>query len=105
MSPLTSCYTTELVPETKRAKFFVHLNNIYALGEIMVVCLAILFLDNLENGNWRALLFCSSMPALAALYFSFKYLIESPRYRLCCTNNKLYEVFEILNEMGRQNNN
>ncbi|EGR31918.1 major facilitator superfamily protein, putative [Ichthyophthirius multifiliis] len=104
VSPLTSCYTTEIVPESKRGKFFIHLNNIFALGEIVVILLAILFLDNLEEGNWRALLFCTSMPALAALYFSFKYLIESPRYRLCCTNNKLYQVFQELNHMGYLNN-
>ncbi|EGR30640.1 major facilitator superfamily protein, putative [Ichthyophthirius multifiliis] len=103
--PLTSCYSTEIVPQSKRAKFFVHLSNVFTLGEILVIFLAMILLKNFNEGNWRTLLFLSSIPALISLLLGLKYLIESPRYQLCCTLQNLSRVFINLNYMGKINHN
>ncbi|KAL4429721.1 hypothetical protein ABPG74_001407 [Tetrahymena malaccensis] len=104
VNPLTSTYISEIVPKSNRGRFFVHVFNAFPIGEIIIVFFAAIFFSSLDEGNWRALLFIGSIPGLLAYLSSIYYLIESPRYQLCCTSNNSEEVFANLNYMGKLNN-
>ncbi len=67
----------------------------------MLICVFI-FLDNYEEGNWRGIFILNSIPALVCFIGSLCFLNESPRFYL--SKKRYEECFEILNNIGRKNN-
>lgn len=71
------------------------------VGRMWMLLLAIIFLDSIATGNWRALAITNSIPCLICLIVSIIYLYESPRFLICQGN--INKGVEGINYMGRIN--
>jgi MFS family permease len=74
---LFSCYTTEVVPASKKGTLVVALWIIY-VGGYLLSCFLGYFL--LPNSQWKLLLFLLSVPSLIALITYFCFQRESLHY-------------------------
>lgn len=63
-----------------RGKLIVGLSISLILGFLWTLFLAFIFLDNLMEGNWRAIALCNLVPCCLCLLGSIFYLKESPRF-------------------------
>jgi len=66
------------------------------------VMIASIFLDNITEGNWRAIALCNSIPCLVCLIGTIYFIRESPRFLIC--QGKIMEGVEGINYMGKTNN-
>lgn len=45
--------------------------------------MAAIFLDNITEGNWRAIALCNSIPCFVCLIGTIFLIRESPRFLIC----------------------
>jgi MFS family permease len=81
-SPMAYTYLAEVTPAKNRGKFMTILGVNYTIGELIACCIAIVTLENINSGDWHALLAWSTFPALIAWISSYFFLDESPRYQM-----------------------
>ncbi|CAK58180.1 unnamed protein product (macronuclear) [Paramecium tetraurelia] len=100
-SPVSSILMAEVTPLHIRGQFIVTLQMMCIVGRMWVLLLAILFLDSIASGNWRALAITNSVQSIICLIGSIIYLHESPRFLI--SQGKIKEGVEGINFMGRMN--
>ncbi|CAD8179099.1 unnamed protein product [Paramecium pentaurelia] len=100
-SPVSSILMAEVTPLHIRGQFIVALQIMCIVGRMWMLLLAIIFLDSIATGNWRALAITNSIPCLICLIGIIIYIHESPRFLISQGNIK--EGVEGINFMGRMN--
>lgn len=77
----------------------------FPLGEMITVGVAYYCLPTLHTGNWRLLLFWSSVPGIIAYVVAYYYLIESPRFLLISKHHEdsHERAFMLLDKIGSDN--
>jgi len=99
--PIAPTMASELTPTAFRGKGIAIVNFCFTIGKIYSVIMAKFTLSSLVTGNWRLMLFLSSIPSLIVSYGAWRYIKESPRYLL--VSNRIDEGIEALDEIGRLN--
>jgi MFS family permease len=56
--PIGIIIITEITPKHIRGRALVIIQGTIILGKIYLLLLSLIFLDDLESGNWRALAIC-----------------------------------------------
>jgi len=85
MIPIGCSILTEIIPTIHRMKviaFIVNGGIGFICGELFAISLAWIFLDNLEEGNWRDYLITLSMTLGITVIGIFIILDDSPRHLL-----------------------
>jgi len=100
-SPLSYSILAEITPLKYRGKYMVLLGIFYTIGEVISCLIAIFTLENLDSGNWHALLAWSTLPAFFAWIASTFYLDESARHEMMIGN--FSNGIRILNKMYKEN--
>jgi MFS family permease len=86
-SPLSHTIMAEITPLKYRGKYMVLLGVNHVIGQIVCVLVAMLTLDSLDSGNWKALMIGSvTIPALLAWIASICFLDESARHEMVLGN-------------------
>ena len=93
--PIMITYVTEISPSSKRGKGQVYIQAFFVFGMIYAMLCASIFLQDLETGNWRAVLVMGSLPALVVFAGAVKYLKESPRFLIA--TDKIVDGVQVLN--------
>lgn len=101
ISPLASTLLSEITPKHIRGRVLVFYSLFFTLGELLTVLVAFLTLNDLNSGNWRALIVWSSIPGIITFIFCYFYLEESPRYLLAC--QKFNSFFPLVNKIIKIN--
>jgi MFS family permease len=100
-APIGFTLCIENIPINTRANVVIFANCLIFVGELFACLVAYLTLDNLTDGNWKALTLYTATPAVLALILGFLFLDESARYELV---NKNYDkAFEIVNKINDTN--
>lgn len=77
------------------------LQVMFVLGRIWMIGLAMMFLDNISTGNWRAMAIVNSIPCFLCMIGSYFYLEESGRFLI--VNGRWEEGIPVIEKMGREN--
>ena len=62
--PISLLYISEISTVSLRGRCSIILNFFFLMGKIYLICLAMLFLKNLKEGDWRSLALANSLPCL-----------------------------------------
>jgi len=100
--PIAPTMASELTPTAFRGKGIAIVNFCFTIGKIYSVIMAKFTLTSLITGNWRLMLFLSSIPSLIVSFGAWKFIKESPRYLL--VSGRIEEGIQTLDEIGRINN-
>ena len=92
---------TECTPFAVRGKVIVALQMMYVLGRTWLILLGMVFLDNLHEGNWRAMALMNAIPCFICMMGSYFYLEESGRFLVCCGD--FGEGVKVITKMGVEN--
>lgn len=84
--PLSLLYMAEMTPEKIRGRGQALLQIMLSMGQFYFIVLAFIFLENLDEGNWRALCICTVIPTLISFIGSMIYLDDNPRFLLTKQN-------------------
>jgi len=71
---------SEISPVYIRGKSLLILNLGVSIGKLFGIFIAVLCLESFHKGNWRLMMFLSSLPNLIVIYGSIFVLEESPRF-------------------------
>lgn len=102
MIPLGPALVSEISSISMRGKMTVIANTFFTLGTLFSVFMAMISLTTLKSGNWRLLIFLSSVPTYLLIWTTYKHLKESPRFLIA--NGHLDEGVDVLNHIGTTNN-
>ena len=72
-----------------------------AFGKFYFIILAFIFLQDLRNGNWRAMVLCNVIPALFVGVGAYMLLDLGPRRYLAL--GQVDEALNIIDRMGQTN--
>ncbi|RLI53194.1 MAG: MFS transporter, partial [Candidatus Thorarchaeota archaeon] len=95
--PVDYSIFAEYLPTKERGKYLVYLESFWALGTIVAAGLAWFVVP---RWGWRVLLAISALPGII-IYFSRRYVPESPRYML--VEGRTDEVREVLEKVASEN--
>lgn len=101
--PIINALSSEITPTKYRGIVSILVNFSLTIGKLYGCFLFYLYYENMEKGDWRSMMGHSSFTCLFAFILSFYFVEESPRF--LCATEKFEKSFEILNLMGRKNNN
>ncbi|KAM3127909.1 hypothetical protein pb186bvf_019979 [Paramecium bursaria] len=99
-SPIPYVVLAEIIEVRYRAKFIYCLSFAYLMGKLYVVFLCFIFLTNFEDGNWRGLVFFSSIPLLISFLLTIS-LNETSAFLI--QNQKFDEAFTQIMEECKMN--
>jgi len=101
--PIAPTLVSEMTPTAFRGKGVVIVNFCFTVGKIYSVIMAKFTLTSLVSGNWRLMLFLSSIPSLIVSFGAWRFIKESPRHLI--VSGRVEEGIQTLNEIGKMNNN
>jgi len=84
--PLGVTVITETIPKEVRGRYMSFLTVFINIGYIYGLFVGILTLDNLSEGNWRALIIWTTIPGFIGLIVAFMHLDETARFDLVKEN-------------------
>jgi len=100
--PISSLIISEISPKDIRGRALLINSVFYMLGKFYLLFLALIYLDNLHSGNWRALILVNAIPAFILFWFALIFLKESARFLIA--HGKFERGFEVINFMLKKNN-
>lgn len=77
--PLTTTMISEVTASTHRGRFLIVINFFVSIGKLYAFILAFVFLEDFSRGNWRMMMFISSLTSLMVSLLAKFFLYESPR--------------------------
>jgi len=100
-APLGFTMVVENMPKEHRGKLVIIATSFMFVGQLFACFLAFLVLTDLVNGDWRALVFWSTVLLVVALVVNLIYLDESVRYQLVM--GEYEKAFKLLNKIIKFN--
>ena len=91
-APLGATILAESTPKARRGLFMSILTVTLSLGQLFGMIVGYFVMDNLNSGNWRALILYCSLPGLFSWIFGILMLEESPRFFVVVNN--FFMIFE-----------
>lgn len=100
-APLGFTMVVENMPKEHRGKLVIIATSFMFIGQLLACFIAFLVLSDLVNGDWRALVFWSTVLLAVALVVNGIYLDESVRYQLVM--GEYDKAFALLNKIVKFN--
>ncbi len=99
--PLSKVILAEITPVMYRGRLVTLMGAAFAMGELVAAWVAWVFLDSLDEGNWRGAVFWLCLPALISVSYLYYKLDECARYQYL--NHQEDDGWAILNTMAEDN--
>ena len=99
--PISLTMISEIMTVDLRGKFVAFGSFSITLGKLFNLGVAWLIFENLTHGNWRLLVFYSSIPSLITCFGFLIFIYESPRFLL--SHQRFPEAFMAIDKMGTTN--
>lgn len=100
-SPICYVMISEVAQSNQRGRDGLVVTLLYVLGKIYFIVLCIIFLEDYDKGNWRALTIVNGIPFLMTFLLSFIIVRETARFRLI--NGEYCKAFEEIMRAERLN--
>lgn len=78
--PVSFIMISEISPKDIRGRAQIFLHFFFLFGNLYLIWMMTIFMDNLVEGNWRAVALCAVIPCIIMIIGNIYYLEESPRY-------------------------
>ena len=101
--PLTTALASEITPLKYRGRSIVMINFFMTIGKLYACLIASFFLIDLNHGDWKKIMMCSSFTPLLVFFLSALFLDDSARF--LCARGNFENAWTIMDKMSLINNN
>ena len=96
--PLTTALASEITPLKYRGRSIVVINFFMTIGKLYACLIASFFLIDLNTGDWKKIMMCSSLTPLLVFFLSAIFLDDSARF--LCARGKFENAWKIMDKMS-----